>query len=566
MKLSNKPAGLAGSLIHADPIKNGESVDARVTNRPISANSANAAYMFSLLQSIYDTSAQYLWNQPAANDVRIGDFVYLDQSSQRFERAVAKYILGGTVAESPAAAVWGVVTKLSGERADICISGLCEFKTTTNVYTSSPSPGVRYLSGTFPGEPTAEITYPHKSLGFLVDVESNGAVQFFVRQNLTTDSRMHDHKLYALSVAQISDTSLPGWLPAYHASFNGTAPPDALYGYNTAFLKSCGFPLLNALSSGLVWQRTDSDPLIGGVPNEFYRIDDRGIWWLSNAVTPWTTITNHYEQRLWLAVINAGYGIQDRVVTSLRATERSQLVVRQFPYGGEAVSGDLILDLNTEFDTQPVTTFASEAVERIQNQSLLRGAVVGGIKIDSEETSILASDYQMDGYHYGRVTFGDTSGIAGREVEFGITHLSGVEETVENDALGLVFPTGRSSSLLSQMNVPLSRHFDTLNVAVRFGILTTKLGSVPADAFSLAYRIIQRTENNNAAVLAFTDERQTLACDFSAVATNAAYSYYTAESARIAVHPGDILIVKMTASGSQPRVVILKKTAVVYLP
>ena len=92
------------------------------------------------------------------------------------------------------------------------------------------------------------------------------------------------------------NASLPGWLPAGHASFGGLAPDGAIWGYNLnqhPQLKAVWPPLdLNGVS--LVWNKGLADNMMGmevpkGASYGLAIIDKNGIWWTSDLYqdVPW---------------------------------------------------------------------------------------------------------------------------------------------------------------------------------------------------------------------------------------------------------------------------------------
>jgi len=234
--LDSVPLSIADSLLSGRPVTDGDPVNAAVTNRLPQTNAANTAYIHSLIKQFRDLSGEYLWRMPIANDVRIGDFVYLDIHAREFKRGLAKFTaIGGDLHESDTSIVWGVVTDIADDKADICTNGLCSFTPTSGAYTVDSQPGIRFLSDTVPGGTTEEVKYPTKCVGYLVGVQQSGKVQFFVRPYLSVDTGIHRHRSYALDVAA-------GWLPASDPVFDGNAPVDAVYGYDPALLAGCGWP------------------------------------------------------------------------------------------------------------------------------------------------------------------------------------------------------------------------------------------------------------------------------------------------------------------------------------
>ena len=593
--LPSGPTGIASSLLSGRPVSDGEPVNAAVTNRLPRVNSGNMAYLHELLKRLHNRSGEFLYDVPIADDVVPGDFVYLDGAARVFAKGLSKTVLrDGVFIESESAQVWGVVVRVGNKEADLCTSGLCVFRTETAAYADYPDAGARYLSDRIPGEPTPKRHGPEKCLGYLIGVKASGEVQFFVRPHLTVDQRVHRHRSIELAnvPAGSCDREVPGmilqvrpdlagWMPADHAVFAGKVLPGALCGYNPAFLYK-GWPLRYASNAGLRWQRhvteTD-DPLLASVPPEFYAIDDTTIWWLSDVYLPWNSRTGYtdgrpldipdsaYGTRMWLDYIDLG--LSDSLVASLRTAPGSGLRLEKYPFGGPAIHGDLLLDFELAFRRREVGDVSGYAVKGIDKFDLTCGPVVSGLKIDSSRLQVIHSDHCEKGYHFGRLVLGDPSGKIGRELPFEAVHLQGVEESVEREAIGLAFPTARESSFLARIVVPCDRNFDRFDVTLQFGILVTRSGNIAADALKLSYRVIAAPPGNNTITQAFPQSGlNELACDFSVRNSQYSQGYYTAESARFTVTPGDVLLVKMARTppdNFNDRIILLRKSAILWI-
>jgi hypothetical protein len=584
--LSTAPTGLASSLLTSRPVSDGEPVNAATTNRLPGTNAANTSYLHSLIKQGYNQAGEYLWGMPIADDVIIGDFVYYAAETRRFEKGLAAFVsLAGVTDEADASAVWGVVTNIKYNKADICIDGLCTFKPTSSVYRDQSAPGLRFLSSRNRGEPIPEVQTPFRCLGYLVGVKQNGEVQFFVRPYLVNDPRVHQHRSYELCAAQVSNTddpnNTPGWLPADHALFGGKAPENAVYGYNPRFLEGCGWPLRFVTHAGLRWQRgfgSGDDPWQAFVPQEFYRIDETTIWWLDMQHAPWDTVTQdtngiteeveeHHRFRMWLDVTKTGHGLNETLVSSLRAEPESGLVIQQYPYGGSSFSGDLIIGHNLVFKTDEKPEASSYAVRKLEGHNIFRTPNVAGLRIDSTWFRILKSDQTENGFHFGNITIGDPTGKVGRELSFEAIHLNGVEEAVEREAIGLAFPEDRTSFFLARIAVPLDTVIPNMSLSLFFGILLPGTGTIADNIFRLSYRIV-RTNGNNSISNAFPEPSLLpIPCNFGVRNTEFLTGYYTAESEPFSVVPGDMVFVKMERTppdNFNDRIILLRKSAVIH--
>lgn len=599
--LNAGPTGMAGSLLTSRPVTDGEPVSAAVTNRLPVTNSINTAWLHELLKRLHDNSGEFLWGVPIAPDVVVGDFVYYDGTDGRFAKALARYVVhDGRFHESETAAIWGVVTGIDHNEANLCTGGLCTFRAERTEYQLDPDPGVRYLSDRTAGAPTVEPVRPEKCLGCLVGVKATGDVQFFVRPSLTSDPGIHRHESWELAAVPAGTcfrsqpnaiTSVQadrhGWVPATHAIFAGKAPSDAYYGYNpVTFQTGCRRPLRFAENAGLRWQRhlSDSDdPLLASVPPELYRIDETTIWWLTDkaGVLPWDSRFDYaagepenvpdesYRFRMWLDFVNTGYGLTDGIVSSLRTREGSGLHITQYPFGGGAATGDLLLDFDFRFRPGKTNDWSGHAVKALDHYDVTTGPVVSGLQIDSRLVRVVRSDFSEDQVHYGRVVLGDPTGQIGQELPFEAVHLNGVEESVEREAIGLAFPATRESSLLARIVVPLSETFSAFRLSLFFGVLVTRSGNLTTDLLKLNYRILSNPAARNTIVPAFPQPAlDRLDCDFTVQNNRYSTGYFTAESDAIPVRPGDLVLLKIERTPPDhfnDRVILLRKSAILHL-
>jgi hypothetical protein len=599
--LKSDPSGISGSLLSGRLVLDGEPVTAGVTNRTPQANQANLSYVWEILKGLRDRSGEFLYGMPAAPGVLPGDFVYYDEAEHRFAAALAGFtVQNGECRELPSSAVWGVICRIHAGGADICTSGLCEFLTENPAYSEFPDSGPRFLSDRNPGEPVPYRTVPEKCLGVLVGVRESGEVQFFVRQSLFADSRVHEHKAFELVSAPAGTCSSsapsqitgvlpdkPGWIPAGHPLLAGNAPAGAFYGYNPAFLnETCRWPLPFASRAGLRWQRhitASDDPLTASVPPEFWSMDETTIWWHTNTpdYLPWDSGADYaageavsgigapYPYRMWLEYVNAGYGMTtDAAVTSLRVKKGSGLSLSQYPFGGEALRGDLLLDFALAFQTTEPLSWSGTAVKHLDGTSLAEGPVVSGLKIDSSRWRILQSEnVSQDGFHYGRLVLSDSTGQTGQELPFEAVHLNGAEEALEREAIGLAFPPSRPSSLIARVCVPYNASQGDYRLRFSFGILLPRpSGTVASGVLKLSYRKISAPSVINTQIPAFPEpDLIPLACNFSSGIGTGSPGYYTAESASFSVSAGDLVFVRIERTppdNFNDRILLLRKAGI----
>ena len=226
--LQSNPASFFAPLLTARSVVDGEQVTAAVTNRLPEANQQNTLLLHEILKRINTASGEFLWNVPVSPEVESGDFVAYDTSRRVFVPGLAKFLFeAGRRLESPLAHVWGVVIRAKDKEADICVSGLCTFETDRSCWLEFPEPGIRFLSNTRLGEPEVLSHFPDKCLGFLVGVKAKGTgaeVQFFVKQYLAMNTRIHQHTSVQLKNELVNAATSERWLPATHSVFAGKVP------------------------------------------------------------------------------------------------------------------------------------------------------------------------------------------------------------------------------------------------------------------------------------------------------------------------------------------------------
>jgi hypothetical protein len=164
-------------------------------------------------------------------------------------------------------------------------------------------PGTYYLSAVTPGGLVQQK--PPISVAVL---RATGAGEVFVMPQFIDFLDRHSHYAIQLhcqpagtvtppafgerhAIAE-ADASLPGWLPASDPSFNGKAPPDAVFGYNIA--KQPGlvdlWPPLPVVNSRLEWDKgLDDNVGATGVAATLCVLNNDGIWWMSDCYgdAPW---------------------------------------------------------------------------------------------------------------------------------------------------------------------------------------------------------------------------------------------------------------------------------------
>jgi hypothetical protein len=602
--LTSNNFGVLDTLIKARGVTDGEPVRASVANRLPGALEVNLEYLHELLKRGFDNSATFLYDLPVSDETRIGDFVYFDPNERIFKPGLAQFLVRNnewTCAET--AYIWGVVTEIRLNRADICTKGLCKFKSSATEhycakYQDTMPAGVYYLHTSIPGGVMPAGTKPSVCLGYLLGVHTDGEVQFYLDSSLSPNVRGHEHRSIELEIAPAGtwtpdtplslssiNTDLSGWLPAEHSIFEGKAPVNAVWGYNPKHLPQCGWTPAFANRASLSWQRQYdeyADPLHARVPEEFYWIDRTTIWWMTDKPQyfPWdyhrayipndpADVSYGFKPELWLDVIDTDSGMTDSVISSLRAAPESGLTISQYPYGGKASTGDLLLDLLLKWKELTKSDTDGFAVKKIDERNLTLGPVVSGLRFDS---SLLALQGEQDanGFYIGRVTMGDASGLTLAELPFESVHLGNVEEAVEREIIGLAFPSQTASFLTGRIVVPARKIFTQYKLYLLFGILLPRIGNIGAETLTLSYRKLRHPSEHNQVIEAFEpQEMSDVPLNVSASNTVAAGGYFITKSEAIDAQPGDIFFIRIKRQGPDgynDRVILVRKSGLLELP
>lgn len=292
---------------HVQLIREGEPVAPGTPNRPLAQLDQNLRYLWDVIQAATMGSTLYARQVTIEDDALVGMPVYYNTTRQRFERALAGMeITAGIVTPAAACQVWGVVSlKHHATLADLLLCGYAELDLDEAVQGDVVA-GTYYLSGVQPG---ILLTQPAPVSVPILRADGNGRVLVLPRIVDALDS--HRHYRFALAcrpagdhappapgqrhVITNPDDSLPGWLPADHASFAGRAPAGAAFGYNLAAEPNlqAAWPPLPLAHAYLEWDK-GLDPAQGfhGVPlgpAGLAVLDRYGIWWLSDCYgdVPW---------------------------------------------------------------------------------------------------------------------------------------------------------------------------------------------------------------------------------------------------------------------------------------
>ena len=574
-------------------IRNGDPVDESTINPPLRDLSDNDRYLLDLINALASSSAVYRRNATVAEAVSPGEPVFFNSATSRFEQGLAAAsVIDGVARTADSALLWGICSvKKSSTRADILLQGYAELDISGPVG-GAVTAGLYFLSATTPGG----LTLQEPPVGVPV-LYSDGDGGVFVNGNFSDLFSAHQHYRFNLVCEPCgtpeldagrytitgADDSLPGWLPANHASFNGQAPAGAVFGYN-----------IPASSLADSWPPT---PLAGAVLEWFNGIgislpdleglaviNNYGIWWMTDCEDwqPWpadfifggTTPTFDpltcpptppMSLRLWYA--RSKFQTADTVVTSLRAKTGSVLTVRCLnDENVDQATGDLEIDADLTLLLDEDTDTAGHVVLKgLVDGKFTRGPVVSGVKTAGGSLLLSSVDgADVDGYHVGNVLLTVLQSPLGLELDVQSIRLFGATEENYLGTLGLGFPVDRQTSYLGEVHVPYSLDVTTISLGLRFWVLARGAGALPP--LTLTVQVLTRpSPADDPVALVETWSPVVLELPAAALAED---QYIEVTSAAIETGPGDVLLFSLerddsAGDGFPGEVHVIRQSAVI---
>lgn len=551
-----------GSL---NPVRNGEQVNATVTNRlPLQVAQRTAA-IEQLVNAKNAGRALMDKNARVASDVEVGHAVYWDTTEQLYKKAIVAVVLspvaGGFVI-SESSYVQGIcAAKLTNTAGDILLEGLIgqfNFINGAGVKGNEPEQGGQYfLSATVAGTYTRMRPPIAISVVFLYG-NCSGAVRPEPRDLL--DSHVHlAYDLYAEPAGTIEcpavpeakytfitpDSSRPGWLPATDPIFAGLAPTGAKYGYNLS-----AHPELER-----VWPPIPPDSayleLDGiGVNQLDFLVDQNGLWWFqdcygkapwpiappcavdsSSSATPSSSsagssssggaacdagpslkqmgfvYTDPTTCRMRIFFTKMVFKTNNALVTSLRPAAGSPIEVLNCD-GLPGTVGDLQLALRLIFD---VDTGAGgyQVLKTIDGTTFQQGPVVEGVKAGSFVTITAVpgqSEVGPDGFIKGKcVISASLPGGNQLDVPIALVALNNALEQTINGVFFLQLISNTVNGLLGRIDIPPDLLIANPTMVLSFRLLGPNPGTLPA--LDLSYLRLLAPDGCDAQTLpsAYTD-------------------------------------------------------------
>ena len=510
-------------------VKQGDSVTPGSVNRPIDQIEANVEYLWDCLQAAGIGSTIYARQVTVEAEAVVGMAVYLNASTQRFERALAAMetdTITGQLLTAPSSDVWGIVaTKQSSTLADVLLFGYAELDI-SNAVTGAVTAGLYYLSSQTEGGLSKQR--PSVSIPVL-RATTDGKV--YVNPLFVDFLDSHRHYRFELTPAPAGDTSppisgarhtitsanadWPGWLPASHTIFQSNGPSGAVFGYNLSqhrVLKDL-WPPVPVSQAYLEMDRGESgSDGYKGVPigtGGQCLLDRNGIWWMSDCYgdVPWptelTTVSSfsgpvytenvppecdrerHFSLALWLTKLNF---MNDTVAVTSLVSIDNRLKVYCAGTTTKGMVGDLEIDLDMSLVLGSSTTTGDLVMKELNGDIINRGPVTEGIWSESANVTLTSSRQNVISgphtLHQGIVQISVASSPT-RELPVQLIRLEGsTEETYPIPFIGL--PNDIQTDFIAKFVIPQDASEGSLYFRYQARILGSVSGILPTLTVSVA--------------------------------------------------------------------------------
>jgi len=569
-------------------IQERDPVVAGKVNSPLRQIDQNVRYVWDLLKAAGIGSTVYAREQTVEAEAKVGMAVYLNKTTQRFERGLALAEVdqaSGIVATAESSQVWGVLaSKRNATLADILLFGVDTIDLSEAV-DGTPAAGVYYLSSAAPGKLVQQK--PPVSVAVLRRT-TTGTV--FVMPQFVDYLDRHTHYRFDLKCAPAATHVPPapgarhvltdptpsrrGWLPADNPVFGGKAPAGAVYGYNLSQEPklSALWPPVPLTNAELEWNKAiDTDVGFTGVPlgrDGLCVLDRNGIWWMSDCYgdVPWpvdygtgnsasasdsvgSECPRLTEMALRLYFSRVNFATDSAVVLSVHSRD-ARLKVRCYGDTERPASTghiELLLDLNLTVQDDAVGFLALKEFDPATSK-FKRGAVAEGLYA-------LSGNVTLTGDVSGSRTVGGTArtvyqGLVGvtvdpadtKEIDVQLYRLDGALEEYWGDPpnMYLELPAGDQTNFRGKLYVPADLAIPSPQMRLRLLVLGRAVGTLPQLTFS--GRIVPRPSDglNTPVDLPADGEEFTITCDTTGTLTGAG-QYVEAVSEPFDVAAGDVV-------------------------
>lgn len=560
------------NIKHVNP---GEPVEAGVVNRPDRALADRTAYLKDRLDAAEAGRAIMDLDATIAPSVLPGHAVYWNTDRHRYEPAMVVITPDeetGSLSTAPSTECVGLChKKTAADRGDIVLRGLVTFANLEASVGQTVEAGKYYLSAVSAGKITKQKPPVTAAVCYVLGPRDNCTtdVSVLVCPQIKDSFDEHTHFRIKLTTAPAgnialatvdgeerasvtaANSTLPGWLPADHATFNGKAPTGAKFGYNIAANPALSrvWPPIPIQSAALLWDKGVNR--LGGteVPlgtDGAAIIDTNGIWWMSDCRedVPWPEINNSVtadqcpreeKMRLTLVFLRLLLGNNNRYVASLDVNENSPVVVTNCD-DIPAKTGDLKVDVDFLVqDCAPLTNedhqLGSEQGGKVfssvgapdetlntNKNFLYKSWVTEGVIAHqlsqlnvsgtwsrplTNEEKVYHNFVDDNGepiitevtLHQGAIKINFEDQYAERELPPQIVRLDDAIERIYNDIPYLAFPAGQSSAIRVRINVPFVNILaeDGLKMKIRALLFKTTGSTVTPSSIGrlfMSYRVI----------------------------------------------------------------------------
>lgn len=573
-------------------VRSGEPVSAGVTGRSTRALEQRDNYLKERLDASALGKAVFDVDAPVAPDVKEGQPVFWNSKNYRYELALAAVEpdeTTGVLVTQPSTECLGILyAKTGAAQGHVVYSGIVKLSALSNAITGAILPGRYYLSSSTPGQLVKQRPPITVAVCYVLGAKETCADDPWVAVNPQMRDFLEDHIHYRFSlvcrpagthdpdaaygdgrhVITDADATEQGWLPADHESFNGKAPPLAVFGYNMAAHPELQriWPPVPISAVAVLWDkgidRVGATEVPLG-PDGLVIVDTNGIWWMSDcfADVPWPPNLSDFTEgslssqsepecsreekmRVEVVFLRQVFGNDRSVVTSLAPAEGSPITVQNCD-GDPATTGDLKLNLDLAFFIDPEVVDGALAFKELgEGFKFKRGYVVEGLIAGNDSVTLNGSTQRAISeedariLHQGRVSVTVNLEPTDKELPPQIVRLADAVERLHKDVPYIGFPQAQDSSVRLRINVPP----EGLPTSPKLKIRTVLFGLVAATLppLTMTYRRISTPAAGSPAVALPTTDT---ALTFDSEVSIGAEQIVTIESAEFTVAAGETILV-----------------------
>lgn len=587
----------------------GEPVQAGVVSRPDRTLADRTEYLRQRLDAAEAGHAVFDTDVRVAPNVLPGQPVFWNATTSQYEQALAAVETADNsqtlVTQASADCIGLCYKKKSATLGDIVLYGVVSLADISNAVDGPVTAGRYYLSADEAGKLVKERPAIPVSVCYVQGPKDNcaDAPSVVITPQIRDFLEEHIHYRFELVaraaglptgvvnpetgltnvVISSADASAPGWLPASHASFNGTAPAGAVFGYNLAAHDELSkvWPPQPIGAVAMLWDkgvdRVGATEIPLGVDG-LAICDANGIWWMSSCANdvPWTggisssssssaqnvvsECPRDEKMRVIVTYLRMVFGNDRSVVTSLKPATGSPITVTNCA-NQPAMTGDLQLGLNLQLLTADGEALGGQAFKEITTDyKFKRGWVMEGIRVGSgpltvtgsrsraltaaEKVSLGLPTNNTVNIAQGLVTISYNDQLVEREISPQIIRLSDTVERLYQDIPYLGFPQGQDSLLRVRLNVPAANLGSSLSMRIRAQLFGRQTAVLPT--MTMSYRRLTRPTSGGVS-LPVSDTALTFTVPASSVNIDTAVEV-TSEAFPVA--QGDTVLVTLSRSGA----------------